>query len=156
MERYCFSNGTLSGGQNNPMKKIGIDPGTKTGLAIWNTATNDFDLITTTTIVKAMEIVANSTEPDSEIYFEDARKRTWFGKRQSPEKEREKLQGVGSVKRDCSVWEEFCEHLGIKYHRVHPQQINTKTDAAYFKRLTGYKGRTSEHARDAAMIVFKR
>ena len=32
----------------------------------------------------------------------------------------------------------------------------TKSKADTFKKLTGWTGRTNEHARDAAMLVFRR
>jgi hypothetical protein len=37
-----------------------------------------------------------------------------------------------------------------------PAKGATKLDPDFFKALTGWKKRTSEHARDAAMIVFGR
>ena len=62
---------------------IGIDPGTKTGLAVWNCTKNRFDLLKTCTIIEAMEIVSKLSDiTDTSnakivdgIIFEDARKR---------------------------------------------------------------------------------
>jgi hypothetical protein len=39
---------------------------------------------------------------------------------------------------------------------VHPAANATKKKAKDFIRMTGWTGRTNEHARDAAMLVFKR
>jgi hypothetical protein len=83
------------------------------------------------------------------IILEDARLRTWFG-----EKGREALQGAGSIKRDCSIWCEFAELHGIALKSVKPAKGATKWDAETFKRVTGWKERTNEHARDAAMLVY--
>ena len=66
----------------------------------------------------------------------------------------EVLQGVGSVKRDCSIWEEFLKHHGLEYRALRPQRGGTKWDAADFKRITGWAKRTSGHGRDAAVLVF--
>ncbi len=65
-----------------------------------------------------------------------------------------KQQGAGSVKRDCKIWEDFLTDLDIPFEMVAPRKGMTKYSAAAFKKLTGYEGKTSEHARDAAMLVF--
>lgn len=39
---------------------------------------------------------------------------------------------------------------------IHPAANATKTKADVFKKRTGWVERTNEHARDAAMLVFKR
>jgi hypothetical protein len=127
---------------------IGIDPGTKTGIAVWNSTKRKFELIQTCPIVKAMAILYD-TDGIRKVRIEDARKRKWFGARSDA-----KLQGAGSIKRDCAIWQEFCEYYGLHYEMVDPKHINTKTKPAYFSKLTGWHGRTSEHARDAAMMVF--
>lgn len=66
------------------------------------------------------------------------------------------MQGAGSVKRDASIWEEFCTDYEIPFRALPPIKGGTKLQPDYFKALTGWKGKTSEHARDAAMIVFGR
>ncbi|MBD8008286.1 hypothetical protein [Acinetobacter pecorum] len=105
-------------------------------------------------ITKAMqavqEIKAIHGKDNFKLYIEDARKRTWFtgGK--------EKAQGVGSVKRDAQIWEDWCIEQEFNYIMVHPKANATKTKADLFKKITGWTGRTNEHARDAAMLVFKR
>jgi hypothetical protein len=64
--------------------------------------------------------------------------------------------GAGSVKRDCSIWEEWCREYGIEFVCPPPRQGMTKLTDAYFRGLTGYDRRTNEHGRDAAMLVFGR
>ena len=134
------------------MIRIGIDCGVKTGFAV--VKDNKLITVSTETITSAMEIIrkwnTNSTLPEMKIYIEDARLRTWFTGG------REKAQGVGSVKRDCSIWEQFCIEQRIKYELVHPKHNVTKLNAEQFKKITGWTGRTSEHGRDAAMLVFGR
>ena len=85
---------------------------------------------------------------------EDSRQRTWFGKIVSREEERKKLQGVGSVKRDASIWDDFLKDLGVKYEMVAPKQNVTKLSQDRFKSYTGWAKQTNEHSRDAAMLVF--
>lgn len=132
-----------------PRYLIGIDPGVKTGLAVWDRQKKSFHAIETTNIVSAMVCVDGFPRNDIEVWFEDARLRKWFGN-----SGREKLQGAGSIKRDCSIWEEFVKLLDIPYKAIPPKNNTTKTKAEYFYKITGWSGRTSEHARDAAMLVF--
>lgn len=99
---------------------IGIDTGTHTGIAVWDSRGQCFRAIEDMPIHKAMETVAKYKEiADQEgarlyVRVEDPRQRTWFGtERMSREEERKKLQGVGSVKRDASIWEGFLSDMGV-------------------------------------------
>lgn len=134
---------------------IGIDPGTTTGVAIWNRRDKIFDYIGSGTIIDVFDIVesaqiATQWKGCCELWFEDARQRTWYGTCG-----REKLQGVGSIKRDCNIWEEYCINRNIPFRMVAPRHIRTKTTAETFYRLTGWKRMTNKHARDAGMICFQ-
>ena len=60
---------------------------------------------------------------------------------------------VGKI---ATIWEEFCTDYEIAFRALPPAKGGTKLNPDYFKALTGWKKRTSEHARDAAMIVFGR
>lgn len=129
---------------------IGIDAGTHTGVAIWDKQEKMFVKIVTTSILKAIDIVRKyNIEDEVQVRIEDARKRNWFGN-----SGRERLQGAGSVKRDCAIWEEFLNDEKIPYMLIAPKNNSTKMSADSFSRLTGYSGRTNEHNRDAAMLVF--
>lgn len=129
---------------------IGIDVGTHTGVAVWDKYEKRFVEVVTTTILKAMDIVKKYEISDSiQVHLEDARKRTWFG-----DSGPERLQGAGSVKRDCVIWEEFLNDRKIPYMLIAPKNNSTKMSAESFKRITSYSGRTNEHTRDAAMLVF--
>ena len=131
---------------------VGLDTGTHTGFAVWDKDKRVLTELTTLKIHRAMDRVKElSYSNDIVVYFEDARLRTWFGSAG-----REALQGAGSVKRDCSIWEDFLTDLGVEFHPVAPKNNATKLNAAFFSKITGWKGRTSEHARDAAMLVFNR
>lgn len=88
------------------------------------------------------------------VFIEDARLRKWIPQEASCSEYRGKLMGAGSVKRDASFWEDFCKDYGIRLVKVPPRENTTKLAPRVFARITGYKGRTSEHARDAAMLVF--
>lgn len=130
---------------------IGIDPGVKTGIAVWDVDGQRFKYLKTCDIIEAMDIVRllNAGE-DIEVWFEDARLRKWFGS-----KGREALQGAGSIKRDCSIWESHLKKEGIKFKAIPPSHNVTKVNAKSFERMTGISDRTSEHSRDAAMLVYQ-
>ena len=135
---------------------IGIDTGVNTGFAVAADRGNGGELeqVESLSITQAMEKVKELIEQwgisNVCLYIEDARQRTWFTGG------REKAQGVGSVKRDAQIWEDWCKEQGLNYLMIHPAANATKTKADVFKKRTGWIERTNEHARDAAMLVFKR
>lgn len=139
------------------MVYIGIDPGTNTGYAVWDKVGRRLEAVETMTITKAMERVMAHVDMCKAfggyvvVFFEDARKRSWFGRAG-----REKLQGAGSVKRDCAIWQTFCEEIGVEYRMISPKNNTTKLTAAQFKVLTGWEAKTNEHSRDAAMLIYGR
>ena len=136
------------------MTYIGIDPGTETGFAVWDSGRNALIDCRTLKIHQALDEVKihTSINPGNVIVvFEDARQRKWYGSNSW-----EKMQGAGSVKRDCSIWEDFCKDLGIPFQAVAPQGGMTKVTSEYFKMISHWTGRTSNHARDAAMLVIGR
>lgn len=145
------------------MYYIGIDTGTHTGLAVWDSQLQDFIAIEDMKIHQAMARVKELNETAKlngtrvEVRIEDPRQRTWFGtEMMSREEERKRLQGVGSVKRDASIWDDFLSDLGIPYEMIAPKRNVTKISHEAFVNLTHWKGRTNEHKRDAAMLVFGR
>lgn len=132
---------------------IGIDTGVNTGVAVM--IDGELRDVKTLSIIEAMEFVkelqGNQPIKPLKLYIEDARLRKWFGKNANAKK-----QGAGSIKRDCAIWEEFCVHYGVDFSLVAPKDNNTKLSADAFKHLTGWTGRTSQHARDAAMLIWGR
>ena len=128
---------------------IGIDPGVTTGFALYDREEKRLVAVESFQILEAMDEVRVRVHLGIEIRFEDARMRRWFGK-----KGREALQGAGSIKRDCQIWEDFCRLHGIKATHIPPMDNLTKLNAGQFAKLTGWEGRTNEHGRDAAMLVF--
>ncbi len=131
---------------------IGIDCGTHTGFAWGHTELESVGSLSLhRAFEKAHEVVQDARNRGLEHLFviEDARLRKWYGSRGHAN-----AQGVGSVKRDSSAWEEFCKDYGYNYKMVHPQKGGTKWSAVYFKRVTGWAGRTNEHGRDAGVLAF--
>lgn len=137
---------------------IGIDPGKHTGIAIWDTETQDFIRVDTMSLHKALLFVYEfqTLRDKTRVYFEDARQRRWLPKDASSSEYRGHLMGAGSVRRDSVIWQDALTDWGIPFEMVPPRAGSTKWDADTFARITGYKGRTSNHARDAALLVYGR
>ena len=137
------------------MKYIGIDPGKKTGFAVWDNDAKYLAEVSTMSITQAMEKVrmmaAILGRENIRMHIEDARKRKWYGRTG-----RERLKGAGSICRESTIWDDFCRELGVEYRMIAPRHNTTKLKDAQFKTITGWQGRTSDHARDAAMLVFGR
>ncbi|MHA3078801.1 hypothetical protein [Acinetobacter sp. ANC 5502] len=135
---------------------IGIDTGVNTGFAVAIDRGHGGELIQVVSLSitqateRVKELLKDYGQDALQVFIEDPRLRTWFTGG------REKAQGVGSVKRDAQIWEDFCKENQIAYKLIHPKNNMTKSKAETFQKLTGWAGRTNEHARDAAMLVFRR
>lgn len=131
---------------------IGIDCGKKTGIAIWNCTARQWVEIKTVQIDEAWEIVQDyASGHDIEVVVEDARQAT-FGR----QNDIHKAQGAGSVKRDAVIWQDYLTRKKIPFRMVRPAKSKTKLDKQAFINLTKYTGLTSNHSRDAAMLVWGR
>jgi hypothetical protein len=133
---------------------VGVDPGVSTGFAEWDRASKSLRRCCALKLHEAWArvLALKAAGQLHSVTFEDARLRTgWFGERTAA-----KLQGAGSVKRDCSAWEDFLVDHGIAHLAVSPKQKGSKVAAPHFARITGWQGKTNEHGRDAAMLVFGR
>lgn len=138
---------------NKPTIYIGIDTGVNTGVGVWDTKQRKLTSVSTLQIDEAMEYVmslADDYHNDVFVRYEDARLRKFITGG------REKLQGAGSIKRDAKIWEDFLTRKNIPHEAVAPKNNRTKVSSDYFKKLTQWQGRTSEHARDACMLVVGR
>lgn len=128
---------------------IGIDPGVETGLAIWGVEEKSLIQVKTMMIHQALEKISRWNGLKIFVRIEDARKRKWFGNAG-----REQLQGAGSIKRDCKIWEDFLTDNNIPFELVAPKNNKTKINSNVFKQITRWPAQTNEHSRDAAMLVF--
>lgn len=141
---------------------IGIDTGTHTGVAVWDSGEQAFTELQTLALHKALRRVselhqaATSEGRTVKVIFEDARQRKWIPNSGDPRKEAGRRQGAGSVKRDASIWEEFLRDNGIPFEALAPRKGATKMEQSLFYAITGWDKRTSNHARDAAMLVIGR
>jgi hypothetical protein len=138
---------------------VGIDTGVHTGYAVYDSRIQQLTAVGTDKIHNVMQLVSGLNDVSKEkgdnirVRVEDARKRTWYGFH-TAKQDRARLQGAGSVKRDAQIWEDFLTDLGVDFEMVAPKNNATKLTAESFRKLTGWVGKTNEHGRDAAMLVY--
>lgn len=130
---------------------IGIDTGVHTGYALWNTQTKTIDEYGTFKIHEVLfKILKLSDQHKVLVRVEDARKRS-----NSSYNAKAMAQGVGSVKRDAKIFEDFLTDYKIDFQLLAPSKTTTKMSAESFAKFTGITKRTSTHTRDAYMLVFR-
>lgn len=144
------------------MIAIGVDPGVTTGLAVWDAEQFKFRDVTSMSILKALQYVRDLqgacrfNNVELFVIVEDARKRKGGFKKADEDTEKYGpgvREAVGSVKRDCSIWEEFLREQQIPFELKYPRR--TKRSPDEFARLSGWSDRTNKHQRDAGMIVLQ-
>lgn len=141
---------------------IGIDPGVNTGVAVWDKKEKAFKYFSTTDFWELIEGIGSLgwTEEDKEdhvVCIEDPNvNKPLFANKKGSTKSLIKIaQNVGSNKREASLLIDFFERNGIAFKALPPSRKG-KLSSEQFKAYTGYTGRTNEHVRDAAMLVFGR
>ena len=133
---------------------IGIDGGSSTGFAVWDAVEQRFEKLLTTTFWEALALVETYPASEVVVVVEDpAQNAPLFDKGVRGARKRERIaQNVGGVKRESTLLADGLERKGFRVRRIRPR--TRKLDEAQFKRITHYQGRTSQHSRDAAMLVF--
>lgn len=138
---------------------VAVDPGVKTGVAIINDNGKLAELYTLGHVAAINMILGLTEEPhQAKLIIEDARGRTYFGKADFRQAKYGAgvREGAGSAKREAAIWEEWArlwkEKRGVPYIMAKPLKGGTKIDENAFYAATGWAGRTSAHARDAAML----
>lgn len=141
---------------------LGIDPGVRTGYAIWDAVDGSFVEVSTLPMTEALFkartfVEAKRTEGlDTILVVEDARQRRWIPRGATWRREIGRAMGAGSVKRDSQVWGEWAKACAVEVFRVPPRKGMTKWSADTFAAVTRWTKRCSNHARDAALLVWGR
>ncbi len=133
---------------------IGIDPGVKTGIALFDPELHKLTLLTMKIHQAFDEIARMNNAFPIEVVIENPNLWTHFSKSKNAHK---RLQGAGSIKRDYSAWVDFLNAHKILFRSVRPdkQRNALAVDKETFKRITDYQDRSSEHARCAALLVWR-
>lgn len=138
---------------------IGIDAGKHTGLAIYNAISKKLTDLQTVDFWRAYELITRFYDSDSTlVVIENPNliKAVFIRGNIANARAQSKLsQNVGSVKRETGLLAEGLRRAGFTVEEVQPVRSKIK-DSKYFNKLTRWEGRTSQHARDAAMLVIGR
>ena len=146
---------------------IGIDPGAKTGFAVWSMEQKRLTAVETYSFwetIKRLELLAwelttgYASMNAIAVKIENPNGNSLtFGADYHKSPHREKIsQNVGMNKRDAQLIIEYCEREEIPVFPITPGKNSmTKMKEDVFKEYTGWEKRTSQHGRDAAMLVFK-
>jgi hypothetical protein len=135
------------------MIRIGIDPGVRTGFAI----EQDGKLVQLKTLSfwpayhLAVQLFRENGQLAAVVEVPKT-KANWH--------EKSAAHNVGRVCREAELMADGLELAGIQVMRVHPcGWFNKKlkmTEEAFFRMITGWGGKSNEHSRDAAMLLFMR
>ena len=132
---------------------IGIDPGMNNGFAIYDRQLAEITHCNSMPLHVLLDTLKLWQKNEIEVFIENPN--TWVGFKGKKGNDA-RLQGAGAVKQTYRHIVEFLEEYAIPYTPTKLQGNLKKVSKDYFAKVTGYKDRTNEHARDAAMIVFKR
>ena len=134
---------------------IGIDPGVNTGYALWKDDLLYTETLTFWSMVGTLRQMPLAY-PDHEIIViieNPALNKTTFFRQGTSRAIMNKIsRNVGANCQDALRLIEYAEGLDLEVRQVRPK--TEKWNRQTFERVTGHRGRTSQHARDAAKLVY--
>jgi len=129
---------------------IGIDPGVKTGLAVM--VDSQLKHCSTSSFWSVMDYINTQNHEDLVVYIEKPdTKAVWHTGATSQAAKNRTAVNVGSIIREAELIIARLQALGIETHIIKPKG---KVDKNKFEKITGWTKKTSQHARDAAMLLF--
>jgi hypothetical protein len=136
---------------------IGIDPGKSTGFAVYDMRSSQLSLCDTLdfwgAVGKLDTLCLKSAENYRVVIELPKTKAVWHVGAKTQAAKNRTAVNVGSVIREAELIVDWLDLNGVDYETVPPRG---KMDAAMFKRITGWQGRTSQHARDAGILAWSR
>jgi len=148
---------------------IGVDPGSITGVCVWSPGREKILDMQSMSHIKFMEWVLTGEEVydmvvaienpnlNQPVFMTKEETSIIFGTN-STEKVSvlrillRRAQNIGMNKQIAKTLMEFMESKGIAFVPIRP--FRKKMDAEQFRNLTKWEGRTNQHNRDAAILVF--
>lgn len=140
---------------------IGIDPDTeKSGVAVWENKRLSIYTLEFVPLVRyleqlAMEMRKNTSEKKVRVRLEAGwlnQKSNWHNEKSGARVSSTIGKYVGANHQTGKLITKFMDDLEIPYELVKP--TNKKVDKDFFQKVTGYKLRTNQDQRDAAMLVY--
>ena len=137
---------------------VGIDPGVDTGFATYNTETKEHAISTLTFWKTIYAINAIQSLGDLTVVVENPNlNKPVFFRGLNAMKNLRVAQNVGANKRDAQLLIDYCKDRKIPLIEVRPSKNTyTKLSVEQFEEIFGITDRTSQHARDAMMLIFGR
>lgn len=134
---------------------IGIDPGIVCGVAVIGRSDGKFSTVQSCKLHELFELILALQPSGTFVYIENPN--TWVPFRKlAPGVAEMRRSGAGAVKQSYKHIIEFLEDNGIEYRHTRLQGNYKKVTAEWFRNQTGWAGKTNEHGRDAAMLIFGR
>lgn len=133
---------------------IGIDPGAKTGLAIYDRKEGVLTEVSTTSFWPAISTIEIRFRPElvhvvaieipntTHVWHKGAKNRGAIEKT---------ALNVGKAIREAELMRDWLTDHGYDLNIIHPKG---KIKQDKFERMTGYKRNTSQHGRDAGMLCW--
>lgn len=135
---------------------IGIDPGQKTGVAKFRNG--KLIALCTVSPVDIALYFAWLAESDV-VVFEDSRLQSVvFSRGKMATAAKLKIaRNIGEIDGICKLIDGVCAEIGghTRIVRISPKAKGAKVNAATFAKLTGWRGQSNQHERDAAMCVIR-
>jgi len=137
------------------MIRMGIDPGAGTGLAVWDEDRKQLLALVTikSPLAAEMAVTMAGIHRPKEILIEKPQGAIYPRRGQDTLQMLKIARNVGQCQ---ALADEICralEKAGFNARTIPPAKGGTKWPAALFKRTFEYKGRSSSHSRDAAVIA---
>ena len=152
-----------------PTLIVGLDPGEQTGVAAYDPEARRLRFCTSMSFWKAVQWFNTALGPIEPldglapgsvalVVIEDARKLPIYGRHGAVRgARRDKLaRNVGRIDLDIGLWVEYLSMRGYQVLLARPSRGQQKWDAATFKKITRWQGRTNQHGRDSAQLVWGR
>lgn len=137
---------------------LGLDPGTTTGHALVSPS-GDVEAVGSAGPLRTVRLVEGwaASGQLAGAYVEDARGLPIYARHRGANRgERDRIaRGVGGVDLLTGLYLDLLGSLDVPVVAVEPSR-QPKWDAETCARITGWTGRTNEHARDALRLVYGR
>lgn len=141
---------------------IGIDPGVDTGVCVWDADQQTIlrlDTLGFWSVIGLLSAYKNQHGELLSVVIEDPnlnKAMHWQQKKsvRGFNPATKIAQNVGQNKKEAELIIKYLEANQFSYEAIRP--VTRKIGARVFKHLSGYKDRTNQHVRDAAMLVINR
>ena len=146
---------TMASKETRELYAIGIDVGIVSGFAVFDRGEKRLIQVTSLKLFMLLErIRAWANNNEIRVYIENPN--TYRRFKGNEKQNSAKMAGSGAVKQTYKHIVELLEYDKIPFTPVSVIGTLKKLDAETFAKYTKWEGKTNEHGRDAAMIVFNR